>query len=639
MPRGINDSHAKIRETILEHMPKEAEITRIEFEGPRLAIYVKNVILLMEQSYVVTDIVNLLHKRIVIRSDPSIRLPEREAEVTIRNLVPAEAEITAINFDPSLGEVIIEARKPGLTIGKDGSTLQEIIRATRWRPRVLRAQPLPSKIIASTRHILHSESEERSRILRDVGERIFRPTLTRTSNVRITTLGGFREVGRSCLLIEANESSVLLDCGINPGSQDPIQAYPRLDMDEFDLDKLDAVIISHAHLDHCGFTPFLCKYGYDGPVYCSEPTAIMMTLLQLDYLDVTSREGGFAPFDQKDVRELVMHTIPLKYGVVTDVAPDIKLTLHNAGHILGSSIVHLHIGEGLHNIVYTGDFKFGRSMLLEPASSVFPRAETLVIESTYGGQDDLMPEREGVEERLVSVVNETFEKGGKVLIPVPAVGRAQEIMLVLDAYMKSGRLKEAPLYIEGMINEATAIHTAYPEYLVKEIRDQILHQDVNPFQSDYFVTVNHPDERDGILAGGASVVMATSGMLEGGPAIDYLKRLAEDEKNTLIFVSYQIEGTLGNRIRNGLKEVSLMSAGGKMEAVNVKMRVESIEGFSGHSDRNQILSFIHKMSPKPNRVIVNHGERKKCEMTAQSVAKLLKLRTLAPENLETVRLR
>jgi len=639
MPRAINNSHAKIRETILEHMPKEAEITRIEFEGPRLAIYVKNVILLMEQSYVVTDIVNLLHKRIVIRSDPSIRLPEREAEVSIRNLVPAEAEITAINFDPSLGEVIIEAKKPGLTIGKDGSTLQEIIRATRWRPRVLRAQPLPSKIIASTRHILHSESEERSRILRDVGERIFRPTLTKTSNVRITTLGGFREVGRSCILIQANESSVLLDCGINPGSQDPVQAYPRLDIDEFDIDKLDAVVISHAHLDHCGFAPFLCKYGYDGPVYCSEPTAIMMTLLQLDYLDVVSREGGFAPFDQKDVRELVMHTIPLKYGVVTDVAPDIKLTLHNAGHILGSSIVHLHVGEGLHNVVYTGDFKFGRTMLLEPASSVFPRAETLIIESTYGGQEDLMPEREGVEERLVSIVNETFEKGGKVLIPVPAVGRAQEIMLVLDAYMKSGRLKEAPLYVEGMINEATAIHTAYPEYLVKEIRDQILHQDVNPFQSDYFVTVNHPDERDEILAGGPSVIMATSGMLEGGPAIDYLKRLAQDEKNTLIFVSYQIEGTLGNRIRNGLKEVSLMNLAGKMEAVTIKMRVESIEGFSGHSDRNQILSFIHKMSPKPNRVIVNHGERKKCEMTAQSIARLLKLRTLAPENLETIRLR
>ena len=639
MPRAINSSHAKIRETILEHMPKEAEITRIEFEGPRLAIYVKNVILLMEQSYVVTDIVNLLHKRIVIRSDPSIRLPEREAELSIRNLVPGEAEITAINFDPSLGEVIIEAKKPGLTIGKDGSTLQEIIKATRWRPRVLRAQPLPSKIIASTRHILHSESEERSRILRDVGERIFRPTLTKTSSVRMTTLGSFREVGRSCILVEANESSVLLDCGINPGSQNPIHAYPRLDMDEFDLDKLDAVVISHAHLDHCGFTPFLCKYGYDGPVYCSEPTAIMMTLLQLDYLDVVSREGGFAPFDQKDVRELVMHTIPLKYGVVTDVAPDIKLTLHNAGHILGSSIVHLHVGEGLHNLVYTGDFKFGRTMLLEPASSVFPRAETLIIESTYGGQDDLMPEREGVEERLVSVVNETFEKGGKVLIPVPAVGRAQEIMLVLDAYMKNGRLKEAPLYLEGMINEATAIHTAYPEYLVREIGDQILHQDVNPFKSDYFVTVNHPDERQQILAGGPSVIIATSGMLEGGPAIDYLKHLAQDEKNTLIFVSYQIEGTLGNRIRNGLREVSLMNTSGKMEAVAIKMRVESIEGFSGHSDRNQILSFIHKMSPKPNRVIVNHGERKKCEMTAQSVARLLKLRTLAPENLETIRLR
>jgi KH/beta-lactamase-domain protein len=639
MTRTYSDVTGKIRETIVEHMPKDAEITRIEFEGPRLAIYVKNVGLLAEQSYVVTEIVNLLHKRIVIRSDQSIRLPEREAEGYIRKLMPPEAEVTGINFDPSLGEVVVEAKKPGVAIGKEASILQQVVKETRWRPRILRAPPLHSKIIASTRHILHTESEERSRILRDVGERIFRPTFSKAGYVRLITLGSFREVGRSAMLIQAGSSTVLLDCGINAGAQDPSQAYPRFDTDEFDLEKLDAVVISHAHLDHCGILPFLYKYGYDGPIYCSEPTQVLMTLHQLDYLDVHSREGEHSPFDQKDVREVVTHTIPLRYNVVTDVAPDIKLTLHNAGHILGSSMVHLHIGEGLHNIVYSADFKFGRTMMLDPALAQFPRAETLIIESTYGGLDDIMPDREGVEGRLVSIVNDTVEKAGKVLIPVPAVGRAQEIMLVLDAYMKNGALRELPIYIEGMVNEATAIHTAFPEYLVRDIKDQILHQDINPFQSEYFHPVTHSRDRDEIVSGGPCVIIATSGMLEGGPAIDYFRRLAPDPRNTLAYVSYQVEGTLGNRIKNGLKEVSLFGPDGKMEMVKCNMRVESIEGFSGHSDRNQLLGFIKRMMPKPTKIIVNHGERRKSDLFAQNVNRIFGIKTVVPDVLESLRLR
>ena len=631
--------HAKIRETIVEHMPKDAEITRIEFEGPRLAIYVKNVGLLAEQSYVVTEIVNLLHKRIVIRSDQSIRLPEREAEAYIRKIIPSEAEISSINFDPSLGEVVVEATKPGVAIGKEAAVLQQVVKETRWRPRILRAPPLHSKIITSTRHILHTESEERSRILRDVGERIFRPTFSKAGYVRLVTLGAFHEVGRAAMLIQAGSSSVLLDSGINPGAQDPTSAYPRFDTDEFDLEKLDAVVISHAHLDHCGILPFLYKYGYDGPVYCSEPTQTLMTLHQLDYLDVHSREGEHSPYDQKDVREVVTHTIPLRYNVVTDVAPDIKLTFHNAGHILGSSMVHLHIGEGLHNIVYSADFKFGRTMMLDPATALFPRAETLIIESTYGGPDDIMPDREGVEGKLVSIVNDTVEKGGKVLIPVPAVGRAQEIMLVLDAYMKNGALRELPIYIEGMVNEATAIHTAFPEYLVHDIKEQILHKDINPFQSEYFHPVTHPSDREEIIAGGPCVIIATSGMLEGGPAIDYFRHLAPDPRNTLAYVSYQVDGTLGNRIKNGLKEVSLYAHDGKMEMVKVNMRVESIEGFSGHSDRNQLLGFIKRMSPKPTKIIVNHGERRKSDLFAQNVNRIFGIKTVVPDVLESIRLR
>ena len=639
MARLVDDSQARIRETIVTHMPKEAEITRIEFEGPRLAIYVKNVGLLLEQSYVVTDIVNLLHKRVVIRSDPSIRHTETESERLIKGIVPPEAEITEINFDPTLGEVVIEAKKPGLAIGKDGSTLSEIIKTTSWRPRVLRAPPLPSKIIASTRHILHSESEERSRIFRDVGERIFRPRFTRTSSVYLTPLGGFHEVGRSAILVQTEESCVLLDCGISAGASEPHTAYPRVDTDNFDIDKLDAVIISHAHLDHCGFVPFLFKYGYDGPIYCSEPTSVLMTLLQLDYLDVFSKEGGFPPYDQKDVREAVMHSIPVKYGVVTDVAPDIKLTLHNAGHIIGSSIVHLHIGEGLHNVVYSGDFKFGRTMLLEPATCSFPRVETLIMESTYGGPEDVMSDRETVEGKLARIVNETAEKGGKILIPTLAVGRAQEIMLVLNSYMKSKQIKELPIFLEGMISEATAIHTAYPEYLARDLREQILYKDINPFQSDYFSNVDHPSDREKITAGEPAIILATSGMMEGGPAIDYFRYLASDERNALVFVSYQVEGTLGNRLKNGGREVSMMGRNGKVEAYKVNLRVESVEGFSGHSDRNQLFGFLKRISPRPSRVVLGHGERRKTDLFANQISRILKLRTVAPDNLETLRLR
>jgi len=624
---------------ILEHIPQQAEVTRIEFEGPALAVYTKKPEILIEQSYVIADIVNFIRKRIVVRSDPSVRLDEKDTERTIHEIVSPDAEITNVNFDPSLGEVVIEAKKPGMVIGKNGGVLQEIVKQTRWRPRILRSPPIPSKIVAHTRHFLYSESKERERILRTVGERIFRPMVHETGDVRITALGGFQEVGRSAILVQTRESNVLLDCGINPGSTNSLNAFPRLDAPQFDLDALDAVVISHAHLDHCGFLPFLFKYGYDGPVYCSAPTSSLMTLLQLDYLDVLSKQGIMPPYDQKDVRNTVLHTIPLRYGAVTDIAPDIRLTLHNSGHILGASLIHLHIGEGLHNLVYTGDYKYGQTMLLEPAATMFPRVETIITESTYGAPRDLMPSRIEAEERLAEVINETLDRGGKVLIPVPAVGRAQEIMLIIDGYMRRGLMREAPVFIEGMISEATAIHTAYPEYLARGVRNSILHDGINPFQSDYFTIVEHPSAREEIVDGEQCIIMATSGMLEGGPVIDYFKRLVADKRNTIIFVSYQIEGTMGRRVQKGLSETPIINSDGKIEVIKVNLQVESIEGFSGHSDRRQIVNYLRRVKPKPERIIVVHGEKAKCLNMANFFKRKYKVGTIVPDILETVKLR
>jgi len=639
LTNSLNGAQARIREIILKHIPQEAEISRIEFEGPNIAIYTKKPDILVDQSYIVSDIVKVIRKRIVVRSDPSIRMNEAEAEKIIRNMVTDEAEISDINFDPTIGEVIIVAKKPGLVISKDGVTLQDIIKTTKWIPRILRKPPLPSKIITHIRNFLYSESKEREQILRLVGERVFRPIILGGSDVRLISLGGFQEVGRSAMLLQTGESQVLLDCGINPGSDKSIEAFPRLDIENFNLESIDAVVISHAHMDHCGFLPFLYKYGYSGPVYCSEPTSSLMTLLQLDYLDVIRKEGMHPPYDQTDVRDTVLHTIPIKYGTVIDVAPDIRLTLHNAGHIIGSSIVHLHVGEGLHNIVYTGDYKYYQTMLLDAAATAFPRVETLITESTYGAPEDIMPARREAEEKLASIINATIERGGKVLIPVPAVGRAQEIMLVLNEYMRNKVIKEVPIYLEGMINEATAIHVAYPEYLARDLKDQILRQGINPFQSDYFVTIKHPSARQEAIGGGPSVILATSGMLEGGPSVEYFKQFAPDEKNTIIFVSYQIEGTLGRRIQKGLNEISMINNDGRIEIIKIRLKSEAIEGFSGHSDRNQILAYIRRISTRPEKVIVCHGERNKCINLANFLLRMYKLNSYAPEVLEAIKLR
>lgn len=639
MSLAFNETQTKIRDVILKHIPMEAEISRIEYEGPKVAIYAKKPEVLVEQSYIITNIVGILRKRIVVRSDPSVRLSEKETVQAISKIVPSDAEISNTTFDPTVGEVVIEAKKPGLVIGKEGISIQEIIKTTRWRPRVLRSPPIPSKIIAHIRHYLYTESQERGRILRSVGERIFRPQVFKTDDVLLTALGGFQEVGRSALFLQTKESRILIDCGIHPGQKDPLRAYPRLSIDSFDLERLDAVIISHAHLDHCGFLPFLYKYGYDGPVYCSHPTSSLMTLLQLDCLDVARKEGRALPYNQKDIRNTTLHTIPLSEETVTDIAPDVRLTIHNAGHILGSSIIHLHFGEGRHNVVYTGDFKYGPTMLLEAAVSTFPRVETLIMESTYGSQEDVMPLRRDCEQKLVSIANSTIEKGGKVLVPVPAVGRAQEIMLVLDSYMKKGLLREAPIYIEGMVNEATAIHTAHPEYLARQVRDLILHQGINPFQSDYFVNVLDPSIRGEIMEGGPCIILATSGMLEGGPAVEYFKSLSYDEKNTLVFVSYQIEGTLGRRMQKDLKETPIINNDGKVEVVKIGLNVETIRGFSGHSDRSQLVSYMKRISSKPERVIIDHGEKRKCLSLAKFFRRNFGVNAFAPSNLETLRLK
>ena len=671
-------SEEAVGKIILKSIPSDSQITLVRFEGPNIALYTKNPkFALTELTYFLSSLSKTLKKRFIIRTDPSIRLPEDQTRQAVAKLLPKGVEVSAIFCDDATGEVVLEVSKPEAI---DPNMLVQIAQLTGWIAHTRRSPHIPSSSINILHSTLKSSAKERTEFLQKLGKRVFRGSLvvssisgngsmynhhhhhrqhlkktmtttimtepgsakpqswsTSREEVMLFCLGGVKQVGRSCFIVVTPESKVMLDCGINPGEMSGLNAYPRLDWFNFDLDDLDAIVISHAHIDHQGFLPTLFKYGYRGPVYCTEPTLPLMILLQMDSVKIAKSNGTYLPYEARDVNEVIKHCITLPYGKPTDISPDVTITLNNAGHIMGSATVHMNL-SGAHNILYSGDYKYSRTQLLDSAVSVYPRVETLITESTYGNTNDVMPDQQLVYRGFTESINKTLMDGGKVLIPVPAVGRAQEIMLVMAKEMKEGRLIESPIYIEGMISEASAIHMSYAHYLGSEVRRSVS-QGINPFQSEYFTVISGYGKRDDILNDeNPAIVMATSGMLEGGPSVEYFKELAPDPKNKIIFVSYQINGTLGRRVLDGvMSEVSMMDKSGKVKVVPVRCHTQKIDGFSGHSDFNQILNFVSRIRPK--RVLVNHGEKSKSENVASAIYSRLKVRSSVPDNREIVRLR
>ena len=663
------DREGLLTKTILDSLPPEAQITTARFEGPSIAVYTKNPkFSLTELTYYLSSLSRSLKKRFVVRTDPSIRLPEEETRDEISKLLPKEIIVSAVFCDEATGEVILEVNKPEVV---DAEMVIRLAQSTGWISHTRLSPHLPSTSISTMHSTLKASARERSNFLQQLGKKIFRPPLLvrqrSTDNyssggkhsdpnskalkkgngiseyrhfreeVILFCLGGVKQVGRSCFIVMTPESKVMLDCGINPGELESLNAFPRLDWFNFNFDELDAVVISHAHIDHQGFLPTLFKYGYKGPVYCTEPTLPLMTLLQMDSVKIAKSNGTYLPYEVRDIYEIIKHCITIPYGKPTDISPDITITLNNAGHILGSATVHLNI-SGAHNVLYSGDYKYSKTQLLDGALSIYPRVETLITESTYGNTTDVMPEQYVVYRTFTDNINRTLTEGGKVLIPVPAVGRAQEIMLVLDKEMREGRLMESPIYIEGMISEASAVHMSYAHYLGYDVRKSVS-QGINPFQSEYFTVVNGPSSRANVLNDESpSIIMATSGMLEGGPSVEYFKEIAQSENNRIMFVSYQINGTLGRRVLDGtMNEVSMLDKNGKLKVIPVRCETNRIDGFSGHSDFNQIMGFVSRVKPK--RVLVNHGEKSKSESIASAVHYRYKIRSSVPDNREIVRLK
>jgi KH/beta-lactamase-domain protein len=621
-----------ILDEILAKLPRDAAITSSNYEGANIVLYTKNKTFFLHGGDIIKQLVSEFKKRIELRADSSIRKDEGETEKFIREIIPKEAEITQILFEPALSTIIIEAKRPGLAIGREGELLRKIKEETFWIAEVRRESVLPSKITANIRNVLFTESDYRRKFLHKVGQRIYeiRKATVEDMWARLSILGAGREVGRSCFLLQTPESKILIDCGLNIAATGRF-AFPYLNAPEFHIDELDAVIISHSHLDHCGFLPYLFKMGYRGPVYCTEPTRDIFALLCLDYVELS--HVGKPLYNSTDVKEAVKHTIALEYGEVTDITPDVRLTFYNAGHTIGSALVHLHIGEGWHNFLYTGDFKVEKSMLLNPAQTIFPRVETLMMESTYGAPDAVMPSREECEKKLLEIIRETIKRKGKVLIPTLGVGRSQEIMLLLEKFSKEEKI-DFPVYVDGMIWDVTAVHATYPGFLNEDVREKVFYEDKNPLLNPMFKRVGSSKERQQVIEGPPCVILATSGMLTGGPSVEYLKQLADNAKNSIIFVNYQAEGSPGYYVQRGDTELKFDD-----EIVKLKLDRYSIEGFSGHADINELIKYVQKIKPRPKKVIVVHGEASRTLNIASTLHKNFRLETIAPKNLEVIRLR
>ncbi len=413
--------------------------------------------------------------------------------------------------------------------------------------------------------------------------------------MELTFFGAAGEVGRSCIMVSSKDTKILLDAGVKIGEQ---TEFPKITDSE--IQELDGVVISHAHLDHSGYLPHIYTVGYRGKAYATKPTIELTNVLLNDYMRLSEPKNVTKEGLARLAKNFTMMEFKREFKI-----KDLTITLIPAGHILGSALVK--VSDGKHTLVYTGDINLSRTRLLNGADLKNLSADTLITESTYGAQKDNFRSEHEVLRDFVASIKETIKRGGKVVIPSFAVGRAQEVLFIVDDYMNSGAIPKVPIYIDGMIQKAMKIHRHNVIYCRKELQSRILMSDYDPFKSDNFTHVEKKSMRNTIsTADESSIIVTTSGMISGGPIMYYLAKMAGNPLNKLILVGYQAEGTLGRQLQEGAKRVKLDG-----KDLNVQMDVQTYH-MSAHADRKQLETIPTRINGLKNIFIV-HGEHTKQE--------------------------
>ncbi len=449
--------------------------------------------------------------------------------------------------------------------------------------------------------------------------------------MKIIFNGAAKTVTGSQHLIEVNGHRILLDCGLFQGRRK--EAFELNRKGPCDGTKLDAIILSHAHIDHSGNIPCMVRNGFKGDIICTSATRDLCAIMLMDsaylqekdveYVNRRRKKQGknlFEPlYNKDDVVTSMDHFIGMSYNRKREILPGIQLTLIDAGHMLGSAHIVLDIRDKDANknmrLVFSGDIGRPGIPIIRDPQPVTEGADVLIIESTYGNRTH--PPYPESEKELKRIINETYQRGGTVLIPAFSVGRTQQIVYALHKLHDRREIPPMPIYVDSpLATRATDIFRLHPETYDSDIREFLLQdKDANPFGFDTIhYTSNVQQSKDLNFLKVPGIIISASGMMEGGRILHHLRNKISDPKNTILISGWQAPNTLGRRIVEGEPVVKIFG-----EEHRLKAKVEKITGFSGHADRDGLLAWAGAMEKKPKQTFVVHGEEESANALADSL--------------------
>ncbi|MBX3599135.1 MAG: MBL fold metallo-hydrolase [Rubrivivax sp.] len=464
--------------------------------------------------------------------------------------------------------------------------------------------------------------------------------------MKISFLGAAQEVTGSCFLVESGELRFLVDCGMHQGGRDArernLKPWP------FDPRTIDFVLLTHAHIDHCGLLPRLCAMGFRGPVHTTTATADLLSVMLLDSAFIQESEWARAQRDRDRGRRRdrepglgeLLYTVAqaeacldqvrgIAYDTELQPHPAVRCRFRDAGHILGSAIVELWVEEGgrTRKLVFSGDLgQPARPVVRDPTP--IAQADVLLVESTYGNR--LHRPLKETEDELVEVIHETLQRRqGNIVIPAFALGRTQELLVLLMDLRRQGRLPPMQVFVDSpMADKVTAITMRHPAYLDDETREMLSLRRPLPEGLDLQFTQSVQDSMalNRIKAG--AIIVSASGMCDAGRIRHHLRHNLGRRECAVVIIGYQAEGTLGRRLVDGDKRVRLFG-----EEVPVRARIHTIGGLSAHADRDALLAWLRGFEAPPERTFVVHGEAATACGFADTVAERLGWKAVeAPAN-------
>lgn len=436
--------------------------------------------------------------------------------------------------------------------------------------------------------------------------------------MKIEFVGAAREVTGSKHLLHVNGKKILLDCGMFQGKRK--EARDKNENFSFNPAEIDAVILSHAHIDHSGLLPLLVKKGFTGSIYATHATRDLCHHMLMDSAYIQEREAEYINkkklkkgeaeveplYTTEDAEQALSLFIGVGYERSFVVEDALVACFYNAGHILGAAVVHVIIYEKDKDkrttIGFTGDLGRKNIPLLKDPQ-MMPQCDYFISECTYG--DRLHESFDELDAQLVDIVNETYKKGGKLIIPAFSVGRTQEVVYRLNAAIKNGLIPEFPIFVDSPLSgNITEVFSAHPECFDREVYREFIDNRLNPFgfgRIKYISDVNESKKLNNYDK--PCIIISASGMCEFGRILHHLKNNIEDPKNTVLIVGYQAEHTLGRKIEEKEKIVNIFG-----EPYNLRCDVYKIGAFSAHADRSDLLDYIGRLDSSLKKIFLVHGE-------------------------------